>query len=121
MCIRDSYYYRNGLYFTSYDLKVLQGMTTSSNYITFKFSDRETYDTACHSLFEKGDYKYLIPTARGGTITYMQEPNSLAVFIPVSYTHLDVYKRQSLQLKNNNLCTRGSINLLPFSAIRRKR
>ena len=26
----------------------------------------------------------------------------------------------SLQLKNNNLCTRGSINLLPFSAIRRK-
>ena len=25
----------------------------------------------------------------------------------------------SLQLKNNNLCTRGSINLLPFSAIRR--
>lgn len=27
----------------------------------------------------------------------------------------------SLQLKNNNLCTRGSINLLPFSAIRRKR
>ena len=51
--------------------------------MTFKFSDRETYDTACHSLFEKGDYKYLIPTARGGTITYMQEPNSLAVFIHI--------------------------------------
>ena len=81
--VEDDYYYRNGLYFTSYDLKVLQGMTTSSNYITFKFSDRETYDTACHSLFEKGDYKYLIPTARGGTITYMQEPNSLAVFIHI--------------------------------------
>ena len=81
--VEDDYYYRNGLYFTSYDLKVLQGMTTSSNYITFKFADRETYDTACHSLFEKGDYKYLIPTARGGTITYMQEPNSLAVFIHI--------------------------------------
>ena len=81
--VEDDYYYRNGLYFTSYDLKTLQGMTTSSNYITFKFSDRETYDTACHSLFEKGDYKYLIPTARGGTITYMQEPNSLAVFIHI--------------------------------------
>ena len=81
--VGDDYYYRNGLYFTSYDLKTLQGMTTSYNYITFKFSDRETYDTACHSLFEKGDYKYLIPTARGGTITYMQEPNSLAVFIHI--------------------------------------
>ena len=81
---QNDYYYRNGLYFDSYDLSKLQDMTISSNYITFKFKDQQVYDTACHSLFEKGDYQYLIPTARGGTVTYMQEPNSLAVFISIS-------------------------------------
>lgn len=81
--VQNDYYYRNGLYFTSYDLGTLQDMTVSSNYITFKFADKDTYDTACHKLFEQGDYKYLIPTARGGTVTYMQEPNSLAVFIHI--------------------------------------
>lgn len=81
--VQNDYYYRNGLYFTSYDLGTLQDMTLSSNYITFKFADQQSYDTACRKLFEQGDYKYLIPTARGGTVTYMQEPNSLAVFIHI--------------------------------------
>lgn len=81
-CAND-YYYRNGIYFDSYSLSQLKELALGKKYITFKFSNKEAYDTACTQLFDQKEYEYLVNSPNGGTIQYLQEPNSLTLFLQI--------------------------------------
>lgn len=79
--IENDYYYRNGLYLDSYTLKNMQNMCVGQSYMTVKFATSSVYNEACQDLFVNNNSQYLVISKNGGTITYIQEPNSQTIFI----------------------------------------